>query len=405
MAKKQQHFVPKIYLKAFLDPNLPPDWPEGRPFTPAVWVQDPTLTGKPKRRAPSHSVFKDNHLYTLANDDPKHPKIEDALSELESAFSRAQKKIVAHELLSLEEYKDLCLFAASMFGRIPEQMDHWQQQIDEIEHLYRQMASKEVADEYWSGSDEAGKRSILGMLAGYAELLSRHGFLLVNKSNIPFISSDRPMAHVFLHIDEPPLCFFPAWYHTTDATSVKEFFAFLPISPSVAFVSSPLLDTQGYYLWTDDPGFVLGLNELTRHRAVNIIISDRAHPYGEFTDAIIQLENRARAEYHPPKGILIYSETKRFWIPASSIEFGSGVHPLNGRVSFIAKALKVLREAADTETITEVLIENKDGSGGGMRDCWFTSVAIAPNTPTVIENGPGGWERWSGRSNFKTDLD
>lgn len=160
MAKKRQHIVPRVYLKPFLDHAAPEGWPEDRPFEPAVWVLNPSLEGRPRRRSPANILWQ-SYFYSLREDDPDRPWIEESLSRLESAFEPVQQAILKREKLSLEQYGLLCLFVGALSSRTPQQIDHWQGSLGQIQHLYRQMTSQEVADEFWAGADEGGKRSVL----------------------------------------------------------------------------------------------------------------------------------------------------------------------------------------------------------------------------------------------------
>jgi len=399
MAKKRrQHFVPKVYLKPFLDSRLPAGWPESRPFEPAVWVLDPSLRGSPARRSPSNILWK-NSLYTLRNDDPAAPAIEEALVVLEGAYDRVSAKVQGRKRLTLSEYEILCLFIGALFGRIPEQMDHWQRTVDEVERLYRMMASQDVADEYWRGSEETGKRMVLTYAQSHASIVGPGGFLLVNESPMKFITSDSPVLHTFLHTDESPIRLFDEKLRVGAGTNRQEFFSYVALGPDTAFVSSPLLSNEKR-LWaiTDDANLVFSLNQWVRHRAVKTVISSEQRPYGRLTATVIAAEAAERAEYRPRTGLQVKTADQRFWIGATDIRHGVGSHPLHGRVTFFADAQPELMKAVSDPHLTEVLIVKDDQEVGGMRDCWFAAVGLAAGCPTVVENWPGGWPDYERRS-------
>lgn len=394
MAKKRQHIVPKVYLKPFLDPEPPPEWPEGRPFEPAVWVINPDLTGKPSRRSPANILWK-SYFYNLSEDDPDRPSIEESLGRLESAFQPVQQTILNRGHLSLEQYGLLCVFVGALSSRTPQQIDHWQEFLDQIQHIYRQMASPEVADEFWSGSAEAGKKSVLPHAEAYANVVGDYGFLLVNESPLQFITSDRPVTHVFLHVDEPPIADFPDELRANVGTNEQAFFSFTPLSPDTAFVSSPLLDNgRRLYSLTEDMRLAFALNQFTRHRAAELLVAREAKPYGLLTELVVMAEAAHRASYEPKTGLQVKTTEQRFWITASQIDHGMRGHPLHGRIRFVADNQEELRAAAAATDLVQILVIEDDREAGGMRDGWFSSVGLTEGAETVIENWPGGWTAW-----------
>jgi Protein of unknown function (DUF4238) len=395
MAKKRQHIVPKVYLQPFLDHTRPEGWPEDTPFEPGVWVLDPELKKKPSRRSPSNILWK-SYFYNLRSDDPDRPWIEESLGRLESAYKPVQAAIINRNGLSEEQYGILCLFIGALAGRVPQSIDHWQGMLDQIQHFYRQMASQEVADEFWAGADEGGKKSVLPRAVSYANVVGGTGFLLVNESPLEFITSDQPVTHTFAHIDESPVAVFPDDLRVNVGTSEQAFFSFVPLTPDTAFVSSPLLD-NGSRLWalTRDVQLVFALNQQTRHRAEELLVARSPRPYGLLTELVVAAEASHRAAYRPKTGIQVKTRNERFWISASQIEYGMGAHPLNGRISFVANSQVELRAATADPALVEVLIIKDDRETGGMRDGWFSAVGLVEGAKTVIENGPGGWGAWT----------
>lgn len=394
MAKKrEQHFVPQVYLKPFLDPDPPDDWPEDRPFEPSVWMLNPSLRGDPERRAP-HNILWRPYLYNLQDDDPEKPRIEEALSRLESAFEPIQRAILSREGLSLRDYGILCLFVGAQYGRIPRQMDHWQGFVSKVEHLSRQVAPKDAADEFWTGADEAGVRSVAHHAQAYAEVVSGRGFLLANESDLPFITSDNPVSHTFLHVDQPPVSCFPADMIGSVKRNVRAFFSYFPLSPDTAFVSSPLLDNRPrLYCRTTDERLVFALNQLTRLHAVECLIADSPRPYRSLTRWVVQAETIKKATAQPRDGLLVYTQNDRHWIEAESVSHGGGGHPLHSRIRFVATDLDQLRAAVGDPHIRSV--EYRVGeSGGVMREAWFASIALESQEESVIEHFPGGWSAW-----------
>ena len=394
MAKKRrQHYVPKVYLKAFESANPPDGWPRERPYTPTVWVIHPSLEEDPRRRSSSRILWE-NSLYTLSSDDPHRPGLEEALGRLESAYAPVRGRILQRQPLSVEDYGILCLFVGAMFGRVPGQLQHWQEQLANLERLTRKLSDEPPAGISWDWFLEAGKYTLPGRIQAYAEVVGPHGFILLNGSRFPLITSDRPVTHVFLHPDESPNIHFPQEVREQLPPSAERFFCFMPLSPEATFVSSPLLKCgEHLYLETGSDELIFSLNQYTRHRAQEVI-SRYPRPYGALTNAVIRAEQEARASFAPKTGILIYTRTSRHWIEASMIERGRGGHPLHGRLKFVAFDQAELRAACTHEYLVELRLIQRGNEMGGMRDGWFSSIGLYDDEPSIIENWPGGWEAW-----------
>lgn len=391
--KKKQHYVPQVYLKAFCDPRPPAGWDETRPFTPSVWLIDPTLSGEPRRKAPS-SILWQSHLYTLREDDPTRPSIEETLSQLESEYAHTLAKVGDLKPLAVRDLITLTVFVGLLQWRIPVQMDFWQEQIAEIERIYRQVdqaanGSERFSDEFWAGADEAVKRLIVENAGGYSRLITPCAFLVVNDSPMPLVASDNPVVHRFVHVDE-----FQSWGFPEDRLlpgalpSERVFFSYTPVSPKVGMVSSPLLaaPADSLYWPTADLRLILSLNELTRRHADQSLISAYANPYGPLKDAVIQLSTMRKAERR--SGLRIYTERDRHWLPCESVVHSRGDHPLNSRLTFTTTDQEELRAAASAECLVEVTNYHNGEVRGGMRDARFLSVGLYKDAPSVVENGP-----------------
>lgn len=121
MKNKNQHFVPKSYLKAWCDPNTPSS------EEPYVWrfTRDGS---KSKRKAP-HKIFLETDMYTIKQiDGSRNLTLEHGLSGLEDAFVGIREKIIHGKPLELEEHIDLCAFIAALRSRTKSQREHLKQQ-------------------------------------------------------------------------------------------------------------------------------------------------------------------------------------------------------------------------------------------------------------------------------------
>jgi len=165
MGKAKQHYVPRVLLRRFVDRQPPAGWPENRPHEPAVWIIDRELQAPATRRAPQNILYQ-NHLYTLANDTPTAPAIEEAIGKIESAFGTAMARLQSSHTLQPADLYAIITFAACLRVRHPSWMDNWQGFLDRVQDLYRKVDrsannSESFSDEFWAGADEAGRRGAI----------------------------------------------------------------------------------------------------------------------------------------------------------------------------------------------------------------------------------------------------
>lgn len=402
--KSKQHFVPRVYLKAFCDPTPPPDWPAEKPFQPALWLIHKSLEQPPRRRAPS-SVLWANRAYNLRDDDPSRPVLEDQLSEIENEYARVLPKLIAHSELTDRDWITLLVFVGTLRSRSLDHLAFQQEQIDAIERLYRQVerastGEERHADQFWAGADEGAKRVALREAGIYARLMNEAGaWLIVNESEYPFITSDNPVVHEFVHIDElMALGFPPDLWRPGTLPNEKAFFSYCALTPRVGFVSSPLLCPPPDQYWSSGWPWLPGaLNLLTRRRALEFIVSRTPQPFGPSQQRLLDYEAQKRSLTPDPRPILeVYTDRSRYQMRLESYEHEAEV--FNSRLRFVTRDLKQLHRLAAANAIQEITL--RDGKKGiHMRDLLLLSVALAPNTESVMAQDLGGNLRRSAQEN------
>lgn len=115
---KAQHWVPKSYLNAWTDPDVPV---KHEPFV-HVFSKD---GNEHHRRAPSN-IFKETDLYTIKRPDGgRDLRLEHGLSELETAFATIRKEFLARRRqLPAPRRLKLMAFVAAMQARTPALRNH-----------------------------------------------------------------------------------------------------------------------------------------------------------------------------------------------------------------------------------------------------------------------------------------
>ncbi|WNQ09668.1 DUF4238 domain-containing protein [Paenibacillus aurantius] len=122
MKYKKQHWIPRSYLSAWCDNDIPVG------YDPYVWLISKDWS-QIKRKAPEN-IFYENDMYTihLANGE-RNLSIEHGLSGLEDAVSKVvQNVIIKNKRLSLDDHIILCAFVAAMHERTPSHRDHLKKQ-------------------------------------------------------------------------------------------------------------------------------------------------------------------------------------------------------------------------------------------------------------------------------------
>ena len=425
--KSKHHVVPRVYLEAFTDPTPPPDHPRGAPYTGAVWLVAKSLTEKPRRRAPA-KAFRVLNAYALRADAPGQPQLENWLSRVEDAYARVWRRITARAILTAADVEVLSLFIATLYMRTPEQMAHWQRQLDKVQHLYRQVdrganGNERHSDAYWAGADEGAKTLIATTAREMAGVLMREGrWRLVVHPDVPdemreaLITSDAPVVRTEVHVDELLAMGMPGtWLEPDTLPNQRAAFFYCPLAPDVAFLACSILRTADAsvgaalaaaalgadspvvgephaavpYWVAPGPGLFTNLNILTRSHAHGLLVASGPDPFGALRPLVLAADAAARrAAAVPRSAVTVYTESTRLQIHATHLAHGRGRHVLNGRLSFRTDDADAVRILAGAERLPEVTYRAVDGSGGGMRDARVVAVALSAEGETVIENGP-----------------
>lgn len=159
--QKRHHFVPACYLKAWLDP----DAPKTERNNPYLWLFD--KQGQGGRRKAPEKIFRESDMYTLTNAGGERDlRLEQALGTIESCFSRVRNsKFNFQRLLSDEDWRWVCLFAAVTHTRTEEMRNHW---VGNMERLRDMTVAVAGAD--WGKAvqpDLAAKTAAQGLAGAY----------------------------------------------------------------------------------------------------------------------------------------------------------------------------------------------------------------------------------------------
>jgi hypothetical protein len=395
MAKKaRQHILPIVYQRPFADPNPPPGWSKSRPFEPRIWQIPKTLEASGKPKSPQKS-FVATRYYNLRDDDPTDPAVERGLGHLEAGYGDVLPRVEAGEELALEEYFKLLLFIGGLRARTPRQIDHWRTQWAEVERIHRMVerahtGQEQVSDARFWMRDESSKRMIFEHASSYANVVGPPSWLLINRSGIPFLSCDNPATHAFLHRDElERMGFAEPAMHPEAMRSHQAFFAYCPLTPVLAFVSSPLLlpPDESLYRVTDDKKHVLMLNEYMRHCAQEYLISPLEDPYGPAAELLRGMD-RLRKELmanSSGRGVVVYTKDDRIECSCEVAVHEDGTTPLKSRIRFRTREIAALSGLTVGMEVGEVTVYDQFRPCAGIRGGRVLALASSPAEDTVIE--------------------
>ena len=392
--KIDQHLLPRVYLQAFVSRDRPAEHPPEAPYHPPIWLIPKRLDAEGRARAP-RNAFTSNRFYNLRDDDPRDPAIEAILGRIESAYAGLLKPLEARAELDAEQYGKLLIFIGSLRSRQPSQLAHWQRQFGELERVHRNVerahtGKEEGADRIFWMKDEMSRRLMFQQAESYAEVVASAGWFLVNEAGVPLLTSDQPVIHRFLHPDQLETIGFPKDLIPHHATRADwAFFSYCPLSPTLAFVASPLLTPPGASLYrqTRDPRLILMLNDLERQSCEEVLVSPLANPFGPLAPLVREIDALGERLIATTSrcAISITSQTDRFLIPCSTIAFEDGPTPLEPRIRFRTPDASQLKALPVGTVLREVQAFQSDGPSGGMRGARLVTAGSSPDEDWVIE--------------------
>lgn len=285
---KKQHFVPKCYLKAWCDPNMPPK------HTPYIWIFEKE-SKKVKKKAPDN-IFHETDLYTIWDETGKRDlTIEHGFSGLEKLFTDIRRKKLSYKKqLIHDEHFIICIFIASMHARTKSKLNHlsemWKPALNMMDDMIKHMetATEQQKEDIsrMSKFPSLDKKSeklsyedvqtlvnkpmesmMLSLIKTEAPLLEKLDFaILCTNSEQGFISSDDPCTWTDPEAyKRPPIYQSPALMY--DSIEI-----IMPISPKqCVFLNRKKLN--GYVDVNDNT--VNNINRITRFNSSEFFISNQ----------------------------------------------------------------------------------------------------------------------------------
>jgi Protein of unknown function (DUF4238) len=237
---KNQHTIPKCYLKQFVDPKVPSN------FGPCVWIFE--RESKRGKRKNVRSVLTETDVYTFKGD----YSIEKSLAQLENEYSVIFEKKIKNKLpLDPYEHAVFCAFVAAMLQRTLKQKEHIENYMDQLIGWAKQLEMVHGAEPksslaWEAAKEDAHKMSVVKMVPEIAQILSKMNvaFLCSNSNRVSFITSDSP-AYLFNSQLQFQRLFSAAF-------GQKHVEVRMPLSPEISVCFSWVNNVRGYLVATED---------------------------------------------------------------------------------------------------------------------------------------------------------
>lgn len=237
---KNQHTIPKCYLKQFIDPKVPKN------FGPCVWIFE--RESKKGKRQNIRSVLIETDIYTFKGD----YIIEKSLAQLESEYASIFENKIKNKIpLDPEEHAIFCAFIAAMLQRTMKQKRHVENFFDQMIGWAKQLemvhgAKPKSSIEWEEAKKDAHKISIVETVPEIAEILTKMNiaFLCTKNKRVSFITSDSP-AHLFNSQIQFQNIIPPAF-------GQKHVEVRMPLSPEISVCFSWTNNLRGYLVATED---------------------------------------------------------------------------------------------------------------------------------------------------------
>lgn len=286
MAKKRdQHIVPRCYLKQFVDNSSAVN---NKKYEAGVYVNTSALDRAWRMKGLNNNIFTKTRFYNLKSDDPDKPLVEEHLAKLESLYSKGITKLLngefSNEILSI-----FTLFVVTQLLRTEKVIKAQQKSWDRIA-LYADMF--EGGNSNRNIYDEISKQQIL-YLAKPETLnpIHRKSGIIINRTQIPFLTSDKPVINEFFNQEDISRIFHPLQQIKYIDDHLESLFYFMPLTPWLAYVSHSSFEGETKGFECSHASVISQLNDMMLLNASEYIYSFMDNPVTSLPAKIKQEDN------------------------------------------------------------------------------------------------------------------
>jgi len=360
MAKKRdQHIVPRCYLKHFVDRSSPI---HNKKYEAGVYVNTSALDRAWKMKGLSNNIFTKTRFYNLKSDDPDKPLVEEHLAKIESFYSKGITKLLNDEF-SNEILSIFTLFVVTQFLRTEKVLKAHQKSWDRVA-LYADMFESGGRNQSIYG--EISKKQILHLAKPEAlNPIHRKSGIILNCTKIPFLTSDKPVIREFFNQEDISRIFHPLQQIKYIDDHLESPLYFMPLTPWLAYVSHSSFEGETKGFECSHESVISQLNDMTLLNASEYIYSFMDNP-------VTTLPTKIKQEGSYNFFAKIFSESKRVILTVKSYHRDDSILTLTSENPFISNELfegqKVL--------LVEVFDSNFSSTFGvlGSRDCTIKTI-------------------------------
>jgi hypothetical protein len=285
---KAQHWIPKSYLEAWIDPEVPSGY---EPYVNMI-----SKDGREAKRRSPANTFTETDLYTAITPNGKRDlRLEHGLSTLESNFAIIRREhFASRRPVCMAEFSMILFFVAAMHFRTPAMRDHqakfWQEIADlgnRIEVAMQNSSEEQRRRAVSTGGLHGGRSSMdLEQVRQIAERTMQHMLIPAIAAEAELLAQMRCVVMCthsdpgFITSDAPVVWYDPEWFRKppmwrSACFNDPRLEITVPISPIqvLMFVHGP---TQVSYLEVGDD-IVAEINRRTRFHCNSYFIARRAY--------------------------------------------------------------------------------------------------------------------------------
>lgn len=360
MAKKRdQHIVPRCYLKHFVDSSSTVN---NKKYEAGVYVNTSALDRAWKMKGLSNNIFTKTRFYNLKSDDPDKPLVEEHLAKIESFYSKGITKLLngefSNEILSI-----FTLYVVTQFLRTEKVLKAHQKSWDRVA-LYADMF--EGGNRNRNIYDEISKQQILHLAKPEAlNPIHRKSGIIFNLTKIPFLTSDKPVIKEFFNQEDISRIFHPLQQKKYIDDHFESLFYFMPLTPWLAYVSHSSFEgeTKGYEC--SHESVISQLNDM-------MLLNASEHIYSFMDNPVTSLPAKIKQEGNLNFLAKIFTGSRRLILTVKSY------HRDNSLLTLTSEDVCVSDELLEKQKVHSVEVFDTNFSNNigivGSKDCTVKTI-------------------------------
>lgn len=366
--KKNQHLVPACYLRRF-EADVSEMQKSNPNYSSGIYINDSRLTSGWKLRSVTHRTFTRPYFYNLPEDDPREPLVENWLSVIEGNYKKYSDEIIEGNVNNVNMLF-ISYFVALQFIRVEAFLELFQGGLDKVAEW---MDLFDGGDNHKEVVKDVAKRQLPEI--DFRNVLHPHSAIIYNKTNFPFVTSDNPVVRRQVNIVDVRKVI-PSRYLQIERNESNEFsLFFMPLSPTVAYISCEMIKLKGSLIYSDDDlENIFCLNYFSIVNSSKKVYSSVVEP--------IKGEEKLSEYLSSQSGTIvkIYTQTKRVVCKATMQNNDSF------SVSLKLSDLEKVGLIKTNDKISLVEVFENGVSIRGIRDCKVSSVNYTNGLVTIESN-------------------